>query len=74
MKDYEGFDGIGSYYTVKKESNRDSWLSECNQECNQGRNCVCSKQLMKESKEIYCSYFLFSLLAILLVVVLLVFL
>jgi len=70
MKDYCGYDGNGDFYKVKKQNNSDEWLSECNQ----GKNCVCSNQLMNESKETCCSPFLYLWLATLLVVVLAVYL
>jgi len=70
MKDYCGYDGNGDFYKVKKQNNSDEWLSECNQ----GKNCVCSNQQLKKSKEIYYSLFLYLCLVILLVAALTVFL
>jgi hypothetical protein len=36
----------------------------CNQECNQGRNCVCLKESQEESNLLPCIYLLLSCSAI----------
>jgi hypothetical protein len=64
MKDYCGYDGNGEFYKVRKESNSDKWLSECNQDCNQGRNCSCSEESQEESNLLPCIYLLLSCSAI----------